>query len=1635
MSGIKHAESTFRSGASSITASASRITGSLTRLIGVGAGLYALKRGIQAVVGAFASYDEALRNVWTLTDASWQQMQKVGQELRGLAPQYGKTATEATKALYQIYSAGYKGAEGIEVLKASLTGAAAGLTDVFTAADATTSILNAYRMSADKATYVNDVLFKVVERGKTTFGELSSGIGRLIGIAAPLGATFEEVAAALATLTRQGISTDEAVTAVRQAIIQLARPTEETAAVIEALGYDSGQAMVKELGFAQALAEVTEYAKEHNISLMDMFTNIRAVLAVLPLATSSAEEYAEDLRAIGDSAGAAEAALGKQRGGLGFRLRQLGAQFNEIGLKLAETFLPAIEGVVGAMSMLATALAAIAGGFQSLLDILNRYVTGPVWKLLSWALGIGTGAGANEVGGALESQERALRPWRFEPSWGIPGLEEELTPQIQEWADKASGIIQNAIDKGTAEGWEQAIRYLKLALPKDTEEQAKYIFALLQKFAWDYQDIILQQFGWTAQQFRDMLAEMLGELEEAVENAPTLGLTFTETGEGDWASSLGIAAPGAQTTPLSPIMQRTIDIIDAVIAALKRGQEAAKQAATAAQGTTEKTKDWREEFDRLTDQLAEDPVKAAAALMEFIGTFRGIPSAMLAAADTAETLIGILEGWLALPAEMRAGAGISETDVQGLIEQLKEYTIQIEQTKSRQEEWAKQWDKWIKQLDDGTLSIEEFIGIVQDHMRANAEDAEQLVYHYQRLQALASRYEMLVPILESLGLSTEDAESAAQALADALGETADAARSLSDQFSALSLTSIQGILPQAQEAIEKLRTGNVEDVGEWLELWGQVQALKGGVEAFREGLYRVGTASSALLKSVENVWNQLNALTGGKTPEEIEEERQREAERLKREAEKARREREKAAREAERRAEEAARAAQEAFKQKFDLPALAALATGDWEGAAKSVNEMAQMYDALVEEAKGLAEVNGKRLDERDVLQLLMGAERQLLSALQDRIRLAQLAGKFDLATELQKQYERIKESFTLPEGLRSAFEEIRATWKADATKAGEQLRKLAETFDPTLVAKFLDELISEAEDEIRIMEKFGQDTTKAAKALNDLQVAARGGLTWWEKAQEKFGWAAEGLDILNEALSAMGDIPKAISTAIAGARSAIDSLFRGDVKQAIITGLQTVFAVVMAALQEKKAQLEQILDFYISSFKQLGSAAANLVQSLSLGLGGPLSGLFGALMSAITSAIKMTFLSGIELLTEGINMLIGFMTQLASSFANLIKQSRAYSALQKETDSVWKAIADLFGEFLWPLVAIIRHLKEWLGIQDEVNRQVASSLNVPVGWKAERIRYGAATPGEPLLETTAGAEIPAWADAVGKKIAEYIMNLLQGFGIDSWTDLLSAFRDAAVGMWDWLTGKMPDIIESISGAIAAVGEVLAKHGVSLDSIAEWLAKGVDWVIQNLPQIAADITEFILGLFKLGKDVWNWVVRNFPSWDDIRGAFDRFIDELNKLPSWNQVERELDKLNWTLNLLKRALIYTIMGATGALVGAIATINPLTGGLAVGAAIAGLATGIGLAALLEQWIGTFAGGGIVMKPGFARIGEAGPEAVLPLSRLPEFMGKESNQGPFIFNIHVGNEKIARVVLKELRRDNNVASGYNLAPLGV
>ena len=73
-------------------------------------------------------------------------------------------------------------------------------------------------MSAEEAGTVSDQLFTTVRLGKTTFGELGASIAQVAPIAAAYGISIDQVLGAVASLTKQGTPTAQAMTQIRAAI-------------------------------------------------------------------------------------------------------------------------------------------------------------------------------------------------------------------------------------------------------------------------------------------------------------------------------------------------------------------------------------------------------------------------------------------------------------------------------------------------------------------------------------------------------------------------------------------------------------------------------------------------------------------------------------------------------------------------------------------------------------------------------------------------------------------------------------------------------------------------------------------------------------------------------------------------------------------------------------------------------------------------------------------------------------------------------------------------------------------------------------------------------------------------------------------------------------------------------------------------------------------------------------------------------------------------------------------------------------------------------------------------------------------------------------------------------------------------
>ena len=280
-------------------------------MLGAGAAIAVVTRAMGAALGQTIRLEKGVREIGTLMGGlTTKQVDVLSDRLKNLSVQTGQTLDKLTKANYDIVSAGFSDmAESAEVLAASADLATGGVTDITVAADLLTTTLNSYSLAASDATEVNDQLFTIVRLGKTTMDELGGSMGRVLAIAGQADVGLNEVGAALAALTAQGQSTEEATTAIRASIVELLKPQDSLKKLIKETGFESGQALIKSEGYAGAIQAIADKARETGVPMTDLFQNVRSMQAVLPLTGTAAKIFARNLDDMENSAGAAALAV------------------------------------------------------------------------------------------------------------------------------------------------------------------------------------------------------------------------------------------------------------------------------------------------------------------------------------------------------------------------------------------------------------------------------------------------------------------------------------------------------------------------------------------------------------------------------------------------------------------------------------------------------------------------------------------------------------------------------------------------------------------------------------------------------------------------------------------------------------------------------------------------------------------------------------------------------------------------------------------------------------------------------------------------------------------------------------------------------------------------------------------------------------------------------------------------------------------------------------------------------------------------------------------------------------------------------------------------------------------------------
>jgi TP901 family phage tail tape measure protein len=330
------------------------IGGSLTKTLT----LPLIAAGGAATKMAF-DFDKSLTQIKSLVGVAGDEVDAMGERAKQMALDTGKSAAEAADALFFITSAGLRGDQAMQTLEASLKAAAVGLGETKTIADLATSAMNAYGTGNLSASQATDILTTAVREGKLEASQLAGSMGGVIPIASNLGVGFDEVAAALAAMSRTGTDAANGATQLNAILSSIAKPTEKSVQAFAKMGLttDDLQKSLAEDGLMNTLVMLKNRLAATGQEFTDIAPNVRAWKGVLDLTGAGMQDNIKIFESLENHLGATDKAFQTTAESSSFQLtqslEQMKAPLMEVGAVLLQMIVPVVQQLSGFLKGLA----------------------------------------------------------------------------------------------------------------------------------------------------------------------------------------------------------------------------------------------------------------------------------------------------------------------------------------------------------------------------------------------------------------------------------------------------------------------------------------------------------------------------------------------------------------------------------------------------------------------------------------------------------------------------------------------------------------------------------------------------------------------------------------------------------------------------------------------------------------------------------------------------------------------------------------------------------------------------------------------------------------------------------------------------------------------------------------------------------------------------------------------------------------------------------------------------------------------------------------------------------------------------------------------------------------------------------
>ena len=332
---------------------------------------------VRSVVGTLATFEQSMSTVRAITGATEDQYRSLREEAIRLGSTTRFTSTQAAEGATFLARAGFDTNQVLASLNDTLLLAQAGALDLGRAADIASNILTGFRLEADQAGRVVDVLALAANSANTNVQQLGDAMKFVAPVAAGLGVSLEEATAAAGALSDAGLQASLAGTGLRRVLSELESPGRKTRDILESVGLTADDVRVSQVGLTAAIRALADAGVDTGAALELFGDRGGPAFEVLSNALPRIERMTEALREAG---GTARRIADIMDDNLNGALLRVASAFESVilsfgNLGATDTLTQSFNGLASALRLVAANLDTLGKGVTAIAIIFaSRYV-------------------------------------------------------------------------------------------------------------------------------------------------------------------------------------------------------------------------------------------------------------------------------------------------------------------------------------------------------------------------------------------------------------------------------------------------------------------------------------------------------------------------------------------------------------------------------------------------------------------------------------------------------------------------------------------------------------------------------------------------------------------------------------------------------------------------------------------------------------------------------------------------------------------------------------------------------------------------------------------------------------------------------------------------------------------------------------------------------------------------------------------------------------------------------------------------------------------------------------------------------------------------------------------------------------